>query len=169
MPLYTTQVSYTSEAWAALTQNPEDRSEAFGGLAKSMGGRLLSFYNSFGERVRCVGHLRGPRREHRCGHHPGHHLPRSSQCGQDHRAAQRRRRCGGDAQGRGGGISGTGAAVVGVVAGLCFYLFTEVRGRSVLGSSRKTGFGGIMLRVERIIARLVSGLGRRKHHVHCRT
>src|SRR5215203_5721256 len=49
MPLYMTQVSYTSEAWAALTQNPEDRSEAFGGLAESMGGRLLSFYNSFGE------------------------------------------------------------------------------------------------------------------------
>ena len=49
MPLYMTQVGYTSEAWTALTQNPEDRSEAFGRLAESMGGRLLSFYNSFGE------------------------------------------------------------------------------------------------------------------------
>jgi uncharacterized protein with GYD domain len=49
MPLYMTQVSYSSEAWAALTQNPEDRSEAFGGLAQTMGGRMLSFYNSFGE------------------------------------------------------------------------------------------------------------------------
>jgi len=49
MPLYMTQVGYTSEAWAALAQNPEDRSEAFGGLAESMGGRMLSFYNSFGE------------------------------------------------------------------------------------------------------------------------
>ncbi|HLL41267.1 MAG TPA: GYD domain-containing protein [Rubrobacteraceae bacterium] len=49
MPLYMTQVGYTSEAWAALTRNPEDRSEAFGGLAESMGGRLVSFYNSFGE------------------------------------------------------------------------------------------------------------------------
>jgi uncharacterized protein with GYD domain len=49
MPLYMTQVGYTSEAWAALTQNPEDRSEAFGRLAETMGGRLLSFYNSFGE------------------------------------------------------------------------------------------------------------------------
>jgi uncharacterized protein with GYD domain len=49
MPLYMTQVSYTSAAWAALTQNPEDRSEAFGRLAESMGGRLLSLYNSFGE------------------------------------------------------------------------------------------------------------------------
>ena len=49
MPLYMTQVAYTSEAWAALTRNPEDRSEVFGSLAESMGGRLLSFYNSFGE------------------------------------------------------------------------------------------------------------------------
>ncbi len=49
MPLYMTQFAYTSEAWAALTQNPEDRSEAFGGLADSMGGRLHAFYNSFGE------------------------------------------------------------------------------------------------------------------------
>jgi uncharacterized protein with GYD domain len=49
MALYMSQVSYTSEAWAALTQNPEDRSEVFGGLAESMGGTLLSFYYSFGE------------------------------------------------------------------------------------------------------------------------
>ena len=49
MPLYMTQVGYTSEAWAALTQNPEDRSEAIRGLAEAMGGRLVSFYNSFGE------------------------------------------------------------------------------------------------------------------------
>lgn len=49
MPLYMTQAGYTSEAWATLTQNPEDRSEVFGRLAESMGGRLVSFYNSFGE------------------------------------------------------------------------------------------------------------------------
>ncbi|MDP8925412.1 MAG: GYD domain-containing protein [Actinomycetota bacterium] len=49
MPLYMTQVSYTSEAWAALTHNPENRGEAFGRLAEALGGRLLSFYNSFGE------------------------------------------------------------------------------------------------------------------------
>jgi uncharacterized protein with GYD domain len=49
MPLYMTQFAYTSEAWTALTQNPENRSEAFGGLAQTMGGRLVSFYNSFGE------------------------------------------------------------------------------------------------------------------------
>jgi uncharacterized protein with GYD domain len=49
MPLYMTQVGYTSEAWAALTQNPEDRSDVFSRLAETMGGRLISFYNSFGE------------------------------------------------------------------------------------------------------------------------
>jgi hypothetical protein len=49
MPLYMTQFAYTSEAWAALTQNPENRGEAIANLAQSMGGRMLSFYNSFGE------------------------------------------------------------------------------------------------------------------------
>ena len=49
MPLYMTQVSYTSEAWAAMTQNPEDRSEVFGRLTQAMGGTLLSWYYTFGE------------------------------------------------------------------------------------------------------------------------
>ena len=49
MPLYMQQVAYNPDAWATLTQNPEDRSQAFGRLAESLGGRLLSFYNSFGE------------------------------------------------------------------------------------------------------------------------
>ena len=49
LPLYMTQFSYTPEAWAALTRSPEDRSEAIGGLLENKGGRLISFYNSFGE------------------------------------------------------------------------------------------------------------------------
>ena len=49
MPFYMTQFAYTSEAWATLTQNPENRGEAFSSLAETMGGRLVSFYNSFGE------------------------------------------------------------------------------------------------------------------------
>ena len=49
MPLYMSQFSYTPEAWAALAQNPEDRSEAVRGLAESMGGRLLSMHYSFGD------------------------------------------------------------------------------------------------------------------------
>ena len=49
MPLYMSQFAYTSEAWAALTRNPEDRSEAVGGLMEAFGGRMVSFYNSFGD------------------------------------------------------------------------------------------------------------------------
>lgn len=49
MPLYMSQFSYTAEAWAALTRNPEDRSEALRGLMESMGSRLVSLYYSFGE------------------------------------------------------------------------------------------------------------------------
>ena len=49
MPLYMTRVSYTSEALAALTRNLENRGEAFGGLAETIGGRLVSFYNIFGK------------------------------------------------------------------------------------------------------------------------
>ena len=49
MPLYMSQVSYTTEAWATLTKNPEDRSEVFSSLTQTMGGRLLSLYYTFGE------------------------------------------------------------------------------------------------------------------------
>ena len=37
MPLYMTQFSYTPEAWATLSQNPEDRSAAVREAAESMG------------------------------------------------------------------------------------------------------------------------------------
>ena len=49
MPLYMTQFAYTKEAWATLTHNPEDRSVAMRELLESGGGRLLSWYLSFGE------------------------------------------------------------------------------------------------------------------------
>ena len=49
MPLYMSQVAYTSEAVAALTRKPEDRVDVFERLVEGMGGRLLSFYYSFGE------------------------------------------------------------------------------------------------------------------------
>jgi uncharacterized protein with GYD domain len=49
MPLYMTQFAYAPEAWAALTENPEDRSAALGELHESMGSRLISWYLSFGE------------------------------------------------------------------------------------------------------------------------
>ncbi len=49
MPIYMSQFSYTPEAWAALARQPEDRSEAVGGLIEGLGGRLISFYYSFGD------------------------------------------------------------------------------------------------------------------------
>ncbi len=49
MPLYMTQFAYTPEAWTAMVRNPEDRSTAVRGLAETLGGRLVSFYFSFGE------------------------------------------------------------------------------------------------------------------------
>jgi uncharacterized protein with GYD domain len=49
MPLYMSQFSLTSEAWAALAQNPEDRTVAVRNLADSLGARLISYYYSFGE------------------------------------------------------------------------------------------------------------------------
>src|ERR1700687_3103764 len=49
MPLYMSQFAYTPEAWANLTKNPQDRTEAIAELARRMGGRLVSLYYSFGE------------------------------------------------------------------------------------------------------------------------
>ena len=49
MPLYMTEVAYTPQAWAALTKKPENREEVFRGLLQKLGGRLVSFYNCFGE------------------------------------------------------------------------------------------------------------------------
>ena len=49
MPLYMTQFAYTSEAWATLVDNPEDRSAPLRELLETMGGRLVSWYLSFGE------------------------------------------------------------------------------------------------------------------------
>jgi uncharacterized protein with GYD domain len=49
MGTYMTQFSYTSQAWAALVKNPEDRAEVFRGLAKKMGGKMLSLHYCFGE------------------------------------------------------------------------------------------------------------------------
>ena len=49
MPLYMSQFAYTPEAWAALVDNPEDRSAAVRQLTEAMGGRLIGWYLSFGE------------------------------------------------------------------------------------------------------------------------
>ena len=48
MPNYLIEGSYTSEGWAALTRNPEDREKTFTGLVERAGGKLKAFYYAFG-------------------------------------------------------------------------------------------------------------------------
>lgn len=49
MAHYMFQFTYTPEAWATLSKNPQDRTEAVRGLVEQYGGRLLTFYYCFGE------------------------------------------------------------------------------------------------------------------------
>ena len=49
MALYLTRFSYTPEAWARLTKNPEDRREAAQTYIESVGGKLHGFWYAFGE------------------------------------------------------------------------------------------------------------------------
>jgi len=49
MPLYMTQFSYTAEAVAAMTKNPQDRTAGLGKLIEKLGGRLICLYYCFGE------------------------------------------------------------------------------------------------------------------------
>ncbi|MEP6962675.1 MAG: GYD domain-containing protein [Acidobacteriota bacterium] len=49
MATYMTQVTYTSEAWAAMVKHPQDRAEIVGKAMEKMGGRMLGFWWSFGE------------------------------------------------------------------------------------------------------------------------
>src|SRR4030095_6665440 len=48
MALYLTSFSYTPEAWARLTQKPEDRREAARKYIESVGGKLHGFWYAFG-------------------------------------------------------------------------------------------------------------------------
>ena len=49
MPLFVTQAAYTAEAWRAMTQSPEDRSQVLRAVLDQMGGRLVGLYHTFGE------------------------------------------------------------------------------------------------------------------------
>src|SRR5512141_362255 len=49
MPQYMLQFAYTSEAWAALSQKPVDRTKLVASLATSLGGKLISFHYTMGE------------------------------------------------------------------------------------------------------------------------
>jgi uncharacterized protein with GYD domain len=49
MPNYLVQVSYSSEALAALIANPHDRSEAVKKVAKKLGGKVHGAWFAFGD------------------------------------------------------------------------------------------------------------------------
>jgi uncharacterized protein with GYD domain len=50
MPYYLVQLSYTPEAWRALTDNPQDRQDAVTPLVERLGGRFVSTkFLCFGE------------------------------------------------------------------------------------------------------------------------
>ena len=48
MPVYLTRFSYTSETWARLIANPEDRRKAAQSYIESVGGKLHGFWYAFG-------------------------------------------------------------------------------------------------------------------------
>jgi len=48
MPLYLSRFSYTSETWARLIGNPDDRRQAAQSYIESVGGKLLGFWYAFG-------------------------------------------------------------------------------------------------------------------------
>lgn len=49
MAHYLIQGSYTPETWAKLLKNPQDRGQAIRPMVEKLEGKLVSFYNSFGE------------------------------------------------------------------------------------------------------------------------
>lgn len=49
MALYLVQVAYTSEAWASLIKQPQDRLTVVGKSVKKLGGKILHGYMSFGD------------------------------------------------------------------------------------------------------------------------
>ena len=44
MALYMIQFAYTSEAWATLTKNPQDRRIPLKEVAQKLGGQLVGLY-----------------------------------------------------------------------------------------------------------------------------
>jgi uncharacterized protein with GYD domain len=47
--MYLTRFSYSPEAWARLSKNPEDRRKAAQTYIESVGGKLHGFWYAFGE------------------------------------------------------------------------------------------------------------------------
>lgn len=49
MAIYMVQMTYTSEAWAALIKKPQDRVAPSSDLVQRLGGKLLGLYYSLGK------------------------------------------------------------------------------------------------------------------------
>ena len=49
MASYLFQIAYRPDAWAAMIKKPQDRSEAVRGPIEKLGGKINSFWMSFGE------------------------------------------------------------------------------------------------------------------------
>ena len=49
MPYYLIQTAYTSESWAKMIKNPQDRVELVRPAIEGLGGRIEAGYISFGE------------------------------------------------------------------------------------------------------------------------
>ena len=49
MAHYLIQAAYTSDAWAAMVKDPQDRIEAVRPVVESLGGRVVAGYLAFGE------------------------------------------------------------------------------------------------------------------------
>lgn len=49
MPAYLTQISYSAEGWAALVNNPHDRTKAVKEPISKLGGKVDKFWFSFGD------------------------------------------------------------------------------------------------------------------------
>ncbi len=49
MPHYLVQACYTAQGFSGLVKTPEDRSTVIGALVESIGGRIESSYNTFGD------------------------------------------------------------------------------------------------------------------------
>ena len=49
MPYYLLQATYTSEAWANLVKNPQDRTEGIRLVIEGLGGKVVAGFLTFGE------------------------------------------------------------------------------------------------------------------------
>ncbi len=49
MAHYMVEAAYTPDAWGGLVKKPQDRAEALRPVIEGLGGKLVSFYMSFGE------------------------------------------------------------------------------------------------------------------------